>query len=80
MKLFDPDNLDMDVDEFTGMWKSLVAHANRLVARVNALARRLRKLEKSAKAGVLSEYVVVGLDVNGVPGTYRSAGKDFEQL
>lgn len=37
---FDPDAFDLPIDHFEGTATNLVNHANRVVARVNALSRK----------------------------------------
>lgn len=80
---FDPQNLDVPVAEFTG-GGDLGAHSNEVVKRLNFIAKMVSKQNLpqgggNGGAGVTT-FVVVGLDVNGAPGTYESQGRSFELL
>lgn len=54
-KTFNADNLDVDLPDFTGKWTWLVSKVNDVVARINAIAKRVRNIPQGGGNGGGSE-------------------------
>ena len=61
---FNPDAFDTDVDEFSSSDADLQAHLNRLVGRVNFLARQLNNANGLPQGGTVR---TIGINSKGQP-------------
>ncbi|MEQ1861888.1 MAG: hypothetical protein ABMA13_18370 [Chthoniobacteraceae bacterium] len=69
---FNPDDLEMDVDAFRSTDPALQAHFNRLVDRVNAIAKRLgADIDRGGGGGALGEVQIIYGNLMGARASLR---------